>query len=85
MRLAAARAGLWFFGSIIFIAVFLGSIFEDMSTAESIATLVFFGAVIAGAVFCYSWYEHEQEERKQQQAERRKRFAEEPVRTDKTR
>ena len=72
MRLAASRAGLWFFGTIIFVFVIFGSYFKDTSTVETIVWLVFIGLVVAGAVFCKEWYDYEQEERKLKLAERRK-------------
>lgn len=72
MRLAAARAGLWFFGTIIFVFVIFGSYFKDTSTVETIVWLVFIGLVVGGVIFCKEWHDYEQEERKHRLAERRK-------------
>lgn len=74
MRLAAARAGLWFFGTVIAIFI-LGSDTwkkESVSTGEMIGTLAFFATVVAGVVFFYTWHEYEQKERELRDAERRK-------------
>ena len=74
MRLAAARAGLWFFGTAIFVFI-LGSDTwkkESISTWEMIGTLAFFATIVGGAVFFYTWYDHEQKERELRNAERRK-------------
>lgn len=74
MRLAAARAGLWFFGTIIFVFfMFYDTWKEDStSTGEIIGTLAFFGTIVGGVVFFYTWYEYEQKERELRDAERRK-------------
>ncbi len=63
MRLAAARAGLWGFGSIAFVFVIFGSYFKDTSTAETIVWLVFIGLVVAGIVFFWTWHGIEEENR----------------------
>lgn len=72
MRLAAARAGLWFFGTIIFVFMFSGDNFDGKSDGEIIGSLVFLATVVAGVVFFYTWYDHEQKERELRNAERKK-------------
>lgn len=71
MRESIARAGLWFFGAIIAFIVFGGQYLKDHTLAEQIGMLVFVAVIVGGAVFFYTWYEHEQEQRILKNRERR--------------
>lgn len=74
MRLAAARAGLWFFGTVIFVLFLYYDTWKEKSTSigEVIGTLAFFATIVAGVVFFYTWHEYEEKERELRNAERRK-------------
>lgn len=63
MRKAFARAGLWFFGTIIAIVVFGGESYEDSkaSDGEIVAGVLCIAVVVAGTIFFYTWYTHEQD------------------------
>lgn len=70
MREAFARAGLWFFGTIIAIIVFMPDTLKDHELGEQVAFLLFAGFIVAGAIFFYTWYNHEQDERELRERER---------------
>lgn len=70
MRLAMARGVLWFFGTIIFFAVFANDTFKKMSDVEAYSSLTVVGFVVGGVVFGYTWYEYEQEQLKLRNKER---------------
>jgi len=72
MKLAAARAGGWFFGTIIFILLFMPSTVKDKSLAEGIVMLIFYGFIAGGAVFFWTWYKVVEEDRELEAQERRK-------------
>ncbi|MGB3946182.1 MAG: hypothetical protein WBK76_05095 [Candidatus Saccharimonadales bacterium] len=72
MKLAAARAGAWFFGIIIFVMLFLNDMFKNKSLTEQIVTLLFFGFVAGGAAFFWTWHQVMEEDRELELAERRK-------------
>ena len=72
MKLAAARAGLWFFGIIIFIFVIGSDHFKDEPFGEVIATLLFFGVIVGGTVFFWTWHQVVEEDRRLEVAERNK-------------
>ncbi len=59
MRLAAARAGLWFFWTIVIVFIFGASHFKDASLGDTIGTLLIFATIVAGIVFFWTWYSHE--------------------------
>lgn len=84
MKLALSRGGLWFFGTMIFITLFGWESFKDDSLLEVIGTVAFFGTIIGGAVFCYTWYEYEQQERELVLKSRRKALVADEL-SDKTR
>lgn len=74
MREAFARAGLWFFGSILFIIVIGGDTIKDSksSDGEIIASVVAIAFIVAGAVFFLTWHGYEKEERELKLEERRR-------------
>lgn len=72
MREAFARGGLWFFGTIIAICIFLPQYLKDHDLGEQLVRLLFAGIIIGGAIFFYTWYNHELEERELRNEERLK-------------
>lgn len=84
MKLALSRGGLWFFGTMIFVIVFGQENLKDESLLEVIGTVAFFGAIVGGAIFCYTWYEYEQQERELELKSRRKALEADEL-SDKTR
>ena len=59
MREAIARGGIWFFGTIIFLVVFMNDSLEGYSFTEQVLFLFFCGLVVGGVVFCMEWRELE--------------------------
>lgn len=64
MRLAIARAGLWFFGTIVFTFFVIGDRFKDVSVGEAIATLVVIATIVAGIIFFATWSSYEEKQQK---------------------
>lgn len=63
MREAFARSGLWFFGTIAAIYLFMPNWLEDDSLSEQILKLFLAGLIVGGAMFCKEWYDLERAER----------------------
>jgi hypothetical protein len=72
MKLAAARAGLWFFGTILFVLVLWSDMLKDKSLTEQIVILLFLGFVVGGTVFFWTWHQSTEEDRELELTERRK-------------
>lgn len=73
MRLAFAKAGLWFFGSIIFVYMFWTDSLKNTSKADIIFTLLLVGIVAGGTAFFWEWHTIEKEKHElEMQARRRK-------------
>jgi hypothetical protein len=70
--MAFAPAGMWFFGTIIAMVVFLPTMIKDRSFGEQVTILLICGIVVAGAVFCYEWYEYERKKNEREDLERRR-------------
>ena len=63
MKLAFANAGLWFFGTIIFCAIFGIGGFDWKNQHDVVVRCLIFLAiafVVAAARFFYVWYEYEE-------------------------
>ena len=80
MKLAAARGGLWFFGTILFILLFMNDLVKDKSLTEQIVILLFFGFIVGGVVFFWTWHQAAKEDRELELTERRKALESDDVR-----
>lgn len=70
--MALAKAGTWFFGTIVAIVVVFGHLYKDKPWTQTIGELVFYGFIVGGLVLCKEWYDYEKAEREHELAERRK-------------
>lgn len=60
MRLAFARAGLWFFGAVAVILI-IGNV--QLKDTEALVATFVGGVLVAGFVFFYTWYNYEKDRR----------------------
>lgn len=77
MKLATAYGAGWFFGSMIFVTVFMNGIITKPETLlGQIGLLMFIGFVVGGCAFSWKLYEVLDEDRKQELRDRRKVLSE---------
>jgi uncharacterized integral membrane protein len=85
MRLAFAKAGLWFFGIIIAATLYVLFAIADSEEKETVTThdvttvglgILIIAFVIAGAIFFYTLYTNDEEERQLKNKERRQELLE---------
>lgn len=77
MKLATAYGAGWFFGSMIFVVVFMNSLIAKPETLlGQIGLLMFIGFVVGGCAFSWKLYDVLQEHRNQELRDRRKVLSE---------